>query len=99
MLTYLGLIDEGGRLVPEAVKDLCKGFVEAYTMTCPQCLAEDPEFWTLTEEQRVIHIVAYGLSIYLRRSVNPLAVATVVKVDRESVEACREAFEETGLRW
>jgi hypothetical protein len=98
-LISLGIAGERGELDPEAVRDLCKAFAEAYTAVCPQCLAEDPEFWSLAPEQRVVHIIAYGLSLYFRRPVSPLAVATAVKVDRLSVEACREAFAEAGLGW
>jgi len=98
-LIDLGLVDENGELDPEAVKDMCKAFAETYTSVCPQCLAEDPEFWMLTPRQRVVHIIAYGLSLHLKRFVNPLTVASAVNVDKLAVDACREAFEETGLRW
>jgi hypothetical protein len=98
-LLDLGLINENGELDPNAVRDVCEAFVDAYTSICLQCLAEDPEFWVLTPEQRIIHIIAYALSLYMKRSVSPVAVATVVRVTKEAVEACREVFEEAGLRW
>jgi len=99
MLLDLGLVNRDGKLDPEAVKDMCKAFAEAYTAICPQCLAEDPEFWVLTPRQRVVHILAYSLSLHLKRFVNPLAVASAANVDELAVDACREAFEEAGLRW
>jgi hypothetical protein len=98
-LLSLGLVDEDGKLDPDAVRDLCAVFVDAYMYDCPGCLEQDPEFWMLTPEQRVIRIVAYGLSLYMKRSVSPVAVATVVRVSKDAVNACREAFEGAGLRW
>jgi hypothetical protein len=98
-LLSLGLVDEEGKLDPDAVRDLCTAFVDAYMYDCPGCLEQDPEFWILTPEQRVIHIITYGLSLYMKRRINPLTVATLIKVDEDAVDACREAFEEAGLRW
>ena len=99
VLRDLGLLKENGELDPDAVRDLCSAFVDAYMDNCPECLDQDPEFWVLTSEQRVIHIVAYALTLYLKRNVSPLAVASVVKVTKESINACREAFERAGFRW
>lgn len=99
VLRELGLLKENGELDPDAVKDLCTAFVDAYMDNCPECLDQDPEFWMLTSEQRVIHVVAYALSLYLKRSVSPLTVASVVKVTKESINACREAFERAGFGW
>jgi len=98
-LLSLGLVDEDGKLNPDAVRALCTAFVDAYMYDCPGCLEQDPEFWMLTPRQRVIHIVAYALSLYLKRNISPVAVATIVRVAKDAVNACREAFEEAGLRW
>jgi hypothetical protein len=99
-LVALGLLDrETMELVPEAVSEICEAFAEEFLTKCPGCLLHDYSFWSLPPEKRILHIVAYGLSLLTKKFVDPAKLAAVVKVSERVSEACREAFARMGLGW
>ena len=91
-LAKAGALDEGMNLDPDAVKELCKTFVEAFYENCRECIEQDTYFWSLSQAEKLTEILSYTASLYAKEFITREDIESSIKVTQESVNACLEGI-------
>jgi hypothetical protein len=91
-LAKAGVLDEDMNLDPDAVRELCKTFVESFYENCRECIEQDTYFWSLSQAEKLTEILSYTASLYAKEFVTREDVETSIRITQESVNACSEGI-------
>ena len=91
-LAKAGVLSEDMNLDSDAVRELCKAFVESFYENCRECIEQDTHFWSLSQAEKLAEILSYTASLYAKELVTRGDVEASIRITQESVNACSEGI-------